>query len=676
MILERLRSLKVAISMIVVGILILLAAVLSVSSFNSAYTALENLYIEELTNVNKSILSQIDYFIDSQKRIATYFSEMEDVKEAARAGNGDIMRDRLKSFYDEVGVYEEVFISTASRDPLIFVSGSGRADGLRWKGSGFDDNIEANLNGKVHVSSPGKSPATGWAVTLVSAPIMDGNRVIGIMGLPINLGEFSQKIVKEITIGKTGYPYITTSKGVTIAHPNPKHIFNLNLTEHDWGRRLLKLKDGEHGEYTFEGRDKYAVMLQSKQFDVRVYSSGYKSDVSDQARTMVFFMTIFAVVGVVLSAIGVYIYIARKLTPLERVKSLMQDIAAGDLTKQYEGKISRDEVGDLVKASSEMVDRLSVMVADISQSANSFAASSEEISATAENMSQGSNEQAANVEEIASSLEEMGATITQNTENSKNTDEIAQKTSRQAEEGGQAVNETVNAMKNIAEKISLIEDIAYQTNLLALNAAIEAARAGEHGKGFAVVAGEVRKLAEKSQLASQEIGELANNSTSIADKAGKLLEDIVPSIKKTADLVQDITAASEQQDSGVNQINLGMNELSQVTQQNAAAAEELSSTSDMLSNHAQQLQRMMSFFKVRAEAGTDTFDFTKKEVKTATTAWEDESGDGGEQGNGNGRADEEEKDFAASGDNGAGKAVSSTEEDKPEAVQTGDYEKF
>ncbi len=674
MLLQRLRSLKVAISMIVVGILILLAAVLSFSSFNSAYSALENLYIEELTNVNKSILSQINYFIDSQKKLAKYYADLDEIRETARTGNGDLVRGRLKEFYDEMGVYEEVFVSTASRDPLIFVSGSGRADGLRWKGSGFDENIEANLEGKLHVSSPGKSPASGMAVTLVSAPIMDGNRVIGIMGLPIHLGEFSQKIVKGISIGKTGYPFICTSKGVTIAHPNPKHIFTLKLTDYDWGQKLLNLKDGEHGEYTFEGKQKYAVMLQSELFDVRVYSSGYKSDVSDQARTMVFFMTIFAIIGVVLAAIGIYFYIYRKLNPLEKVKSLMQDIAAGDLTRKYEGKISKDEIGDLVTAASEMVDRLSIMVADISQSANSFGAYAEEISATAENMSQGSNEQAANVEEIASSLEEMGATITQNTENAKNTDEIAQKTSRQAEEGGQAVNETVRAMKNIAEKINLIEDIAYQTNLLALNAAIEAARAGEHGKGFAVVAGEVRKLAEKSQLASQEIGELANSSTAIADKAGKLLEEIVPAIKKTADLVQDISAASEQQDSGVNQINLGMNELSQVTQQNAAAAEELSSTSDMLSNHAQQLQRMMSFFKVRAEAGSDVYEFKKKDEKSRAKFWEEETDTLTDSGDGNGRTGEKKTVKPAKDE--VKEALSAAAEEKPGSVKVEDYEKF
>jgi methyl-accepting chemotaxis protein len=201
------------------------------------------------------------------------------------------------------------------------------------------------------------------------------------------------------------------------------------------------------------------------------------------------------------------------------------------------------------------------------------------------------------VEQTSSQIDIMSASISQNSDNAKITDSMATKTSREAVEGGSAVGQTVSAMKQIAAKIGIVDDIAYQTNLLALNAAIEAARAGEHGKGFAVVAAEVRKLAERSQEAAREIGDLAGKSVSTAERAGQLLDDIVPSIQKTSELVQEIAAASAEQSESVVQIGGAMGQLSKATQQNASASEELAATSEELSGQAEQLQQSVAFFK-------------------------------------------------------------------------------
>jgi methyl-accepting chemotaxis protein len=179
---------------------------------------------------------------------------------------------------------------------------------------------------------------------------------------------------------------------------------------------------------------------------------------------------------------------------------------------------------------------------------------------------------------------------------------MATKASTEAQEGGESVRNTVDAMKQIAGKISIVDDIAYQTNLLALNAAIEAARAGEHGKGFAVVAAEVRKLAERSQIAAQEIGELAGSSVQMAERAGHLLDEMVPTIKKTSDLVQEITAASKEQSSGVGQINGAMGQLNQATQQNASASEELAATAEEMGAQSEQLQQLMTYFRLEQSA--------------------------------------------------------------------------
>jgi len=276
---------------------------------------------------------------------------------------------------------------------------------------------------------------------------------------------------------------------------------------------------------------------------------------------------------------------------------LVTRIAQGDLTVKVETKPG--DTTSMLASIKGMTDKLSLIVAEIRGSANNLASASEEVSATAQSMSQATNEQAASVEETSASVEEMSASIAQNTDNSKVTENIATKAARDANEGGEAVVQTVSAMKQIADKIGIIDDIAYQTNLLALNAAIEAARAGEHGKGFAVVAAEVRKLAERSQVAAQEIGEVAKDSVELAEKAGKLLDDIVPSINKTSDLVQEITAASEEQTSGAGQINTAMNQLSQITQQNASSSEELAATAEEMSASAEQLQELVGFFKLR-----------------------------------------------------------------------------
>jgi len=212
-------------------------------------------------------------------------------------------------------------------------------------------------------------------------------------------------------------------------------------------------------------------------------------------------------------------------------------------------------------------------------------------------MGQAANEQAASMQEASASVEHMRDSINQNTENAKKTDGIAGAAAKQAVEGGAAVTSTVDAMKSIAQKIGIVDDIAYQTNLLALNAAIEAARAGEHGKGFAVVAAEVRKLAERSQKAAQEIGELAKNSVNLADRAGALLGEMVPSIQQTSMLVQEIASASTEQSSGVSQINSAMSQLAQLTQQNDSSSEELAATAVEMSGQAQHLQQLMGFFK-------------------------------------------------------------------------------
>jgi len=285
---------------------------------------------------------------------------------------------------------------------------------------------------------------------------------------------------------------------------------------------------------------------------------------------------------------------------LRNTATIADQIANGDLTVTPKPLSGKDTLGLSLES---MVERLRGVVADALSAANNVSSGSQELSASSEQLSQGATEQASSAEEASASMEEMAANIKQNADNAAQTEKIARQSAKDAEASGEAVGRAVGAMRTIAEKISIVQEIARQTDLLALNAAVEAARAGEHGKGFAVVASEVRKLAERSQAAAAEISTLSGQTVSVATEAGEMLNRLVPDIRKTAELVSEISAACREQDIGASQINEAIQQLDKVTQQNAGASEEMSGTSEELAAQAEELQTSIAFFRVDRASG-------------------------------------------------------------------------
>jgi methyl-accepting chemotaxis protein len=346
------------------------------------------------------------------------------------------------------------------------------------------------------------------------------------------------------------------------------------------------------------------VMLDSVELTARL-SNEAASAAMDEAVRSITVASVGMGVGVII-ALALGIVLTKSITgPVHKGVEFARKLSQGDLTAEVDVN-QKDELGILAQALRDMVAKLREVVSEVQSASDNVASGSEELSASAEQLSQGATEQAASVEEVSSSMEEMSANIRQNADNATQTEKIALKAAQDAQAGGQAVVQAVGAMKNIAEKISIVEEIARQTNLLALNAAIEAARAGEHGKGFAVVAAEVRKLAERSGTAAAEISELSSSTVSVADQAGQMLTKLVPDIQRTAELVQEISAASNEQNAGAEQINKALQQLDQVIQQNASASEEMASTSEELSSQAEQLQSTIGFFHLGATAARIT----------------------------------------------------------------------
>ncbi|GAB7021503.1 methyl-accepting chemotaxis protein [Salidesulfovibrio brasiliensis] len=584
--------------------------IVAVNTYNESMDG----YVDNMSGKLEQVDETLSLFIEEAKRntlmaaidprlertddiITTYMGKTGDIM--AGPWDNDPLAKELTQLYNSLKEshknYVDVYYGTRNGG-FVMSEGSTMPGGYDPRARPWYKEALADRNNPI--LSKAYMSTTGEAMVSTAKAVVMNGEVMGVVAMDIGLGSLTE-MVKKVSIGQSGYLVLVQDDGVVIADArNDDNNFKSvsELSSEAYSKALASTADKI--EVELGGTDYTAVTHTSNALGWQLIGLIKTSEIMAPVYESLMQIFISIIVCLAVVVLGIWFYMnSIVIKPLGDVVGFLTRAADGDYTTRVDHDRS-DEIGDIQSALNSMADRLTEVVVQVMDGSSKVAAGSEELAATSQSLSQGATEQAASLEEVSSSMEEMASNIDANAQNATTTEEISTRASGDAEKGGKAVNETVSAMKQIADKISIIEDIARQTNLLALNAAIEAARAGEHGKGFAVVAAEVRKLAERSGVAAAEISELSSSSVEVAEQAGTMLEQIVPDIQKTAELIQEISLSSSEQSSGASQINDALQQLDHVVQQNAAASEEMASTSTDLATQAQSLQHVTGFFKV------------------------------------------------------------------------------
>jgi methyl-accepting chemotaxis protein len=609
---------------------LLILVIIGSSSFNQAKNAGIELALSKSRGVASNVEIYLNQAVEGLNSLSNTVTALKESKNPSRSDINNIIIENLKSNKNYLAIWQmwekNAFDGNdkAFKNDVRFKLCNGMLN-LSY----YNNNDEIKLepgetadyeedyytlpkkNGKLSIVEPYLYSYTSdtnnmFYETSIALPLRNKEQIVGVVGIDINLESLSDIVSRE-TVYETGFSVVVSNELQIAAHPD-KNLRGKNLSVLI-NSNLDSVRDSinkakvfyytdtavENGESVLRCFAPVNIGNSATPWSVMVEIP--MKEVHAEARKVIMFIVLIGLGSMLLISLVVYLISRAIANPIRNSSAFAKEIALGNLDAVLKITDRNDEIGDLTRAQKEMADKLKEVIAKIWLSADNIFSASQSLNSTSLSLSEGANEQAASTEEVSSSMEEMVSSINQNADNARQTELIAGKASKDIEQGGIAALSTVEAMKQIAEKITIVGVIAEKTDLLAINAAIEAARAGEHGKGFAVVASEIRKLAERSQDAAKQIDELSRSSVKIANQAGAELQRIVPDIQKTAVLVQDISVASLEQNEGAKQIINAITQLNSVTQLNVSVSEEMATSSEELFAQAEQLKELLGFYR-------------------------------------------------------------------------------